>query len=515
VGIETGAVEVKFSRPMLQEVPPTLSFHDSRRGSQEAHGLMGGSHAADVIANGDAWVPSGSQLDQYDGTKWTSHVAPEGFPSRGYLSLTRVTDDGRCVWTADTWGVVARLCGSEWTVYNDIWPQELLEAIPMNVVTSIIEDEVGGIWVNSYAALAHYDGAGWHVIVSLAEGGGINGGVSAEDEGGRMWALTGGALYLLDGGVWTAVPEILGVPTANAAALFRDRSSRLWLAPGSGSGAPTRPVLVYADGEWRGYSAEEIGLSSGGIWGFSDGPHGTVIARGTDSGWFSFAEGRWLPAAYAFSPVASMGGPGWFEFDMAGNAWWLDGADIRVLWGGLDYSAETGADWLSPTTYRATFDVTPAIPRGTYVLSVEGGVGTDGILAAPAPPVTFTIDYAGGVTDSTAPPRPSVRAYGDGSLSTIDVQWSATDPDSSIDEFRYALGTTPGGRDVVDWTYLPGSASSARLTGLLLTRGQAYYATVAARNDSGLWSANGVSNAVIGGEVTPEVRLVTIPLVQR
>ena len=187
---------------------------------------------------------------------------------------------------------------------------------------------------------------------------------------------------------------------------------------------------------------------------------------------------------------------------MAGNARWLDGADIRVLWGGLDYSAETGAEWLSPTTYRATFDVTPAIPKGTYVLSVEGGVGTDGLLAAPAPPVTFTIDYAGGVTDSTAPPRPSVRAYGDGTLSTIDIEWTATDPDSSIDEFRYALGTTPGGRDIVEWTYLPGSASSTRLTGLLLARGQTYYATVAARNASGLWSASGISNAVIGGEVT-------------
>lgn len=46
--------------------------------------------------------------------------------------------------------------------------------------------------------------------------------------------------------------------------------------------------------------------------------------------------------------------------------------------------------------------------------------------------------------------------------------------------------------------YLAGASVSR--SDLNLVQGQSYYVTVQARNTSGLWSVNGVSNRVIGGE---------------
>jgi hypothetical protein len=73
-----------------------------------------------------------------------------------------------------------------------------------------------------------------------------------------------------------------------------------------------------------------------------------------------------------------------------------------------------------------------------------------------------------------------------------------------VNQYRYAIGTSPGVRNVVGWTYLAG-ASFVR-NDLNLLQGQPYYVSVQAHNTSGLWSANGVSNAVNGGEApTPGV----------
>ncbi len=77
-------------------------------------------------------------------------------------------------------------------------------------------------------------------------------------------------------------------------------------------------------------------------------------------------------------------------------------------------------------------------------------------------------------------------ANGDGSLSMISANWNSTDPDSIISMYRYAIGTSPGSRDIVNWTYSP--ETSVVRTGLILTQGQKYYVTAQARNEAGLWS---------------------------
>jgi hypothetical protein len=99
------------------------------------------------------------------------------------------------------------------------------------------------------------------------------------------------------------------------------------------------------------------------------------------------------------------------------------------------------------------------------------------------------------VLQDTTPPK--VEMVNDYSSVTCDntklsAYWWANDPYpySSIEEYRYAVGTSPtdpGSGYFKDWTST-GYYSSAELTGLNLTVGQTYYFYVKALNGAGLWS---------------------------
>ena len=138
---------------------------------------------------------------------------------------------------------------------------------------------------------------------------------------------------------------------------------------------------------------------------------------------------------------------------------------------------------LKPT---ASFDINSLIPRDTYSISVTSAPDMDGIQIAPNSAYTFTVDYAGAIGDTTPPLPPLVKACGAASPDTISASWSAHDPDSTITLYRYAIGASPGGTDVVNWTNTSGT--SFLRSGLSLTPGQTYYVSVKARNEGGLWS---------------------------
>ncbi len=102
-----------------------------------------------------------------------------------------------------------------------------------------------------------------------------------------------------------------------------------------------------------------------------------------------------------------------------------------------------------------------------------------------------------------------MTALSDGTLTKLTLRWVTSDTESGVTNYRYAVGTIPGGTDVVNWTTI--AAPSARSeaseftlvrSGLNLVRGQTYYVSAQARNAGGLWSEAGVSNPVTGGAVT-------------
>ena len=161
------------------------------------------------------------------------------------------------------------------------------------------------------------------------------------------------------------------------------------------------------------------------------------------------------------------------------------------------YAVPGNGSWLDDHTWSATYDITSLVARGTHTLNVSGAKDTAGMEIAADTRFSFVVDYAGSITDKTPPTQPLVAAGGNSSLTSLSASWSSSDPQSPITKYRYAIGTTPGGRDVVDWTYT--TATSMKRTGLNLTAGVTYYVSAGARNQGGLWSATGVSTGVTNG----------------
>jgi len=106
------------------------------------------------------------------------------------------------------------------------------------------------------------------------------------------------------------------------------------------------------------------------------------------------------------------------------------------------------------------------------------------------------ITSSDGQTVDSSPPT-SVAPVNDGSGADIDyssstdelsANWSAaTDLHSGLARYLFAIGATPGGTDIVDWTDNALSASMTQ-TGLSLSSGQTYYVSVRAENGVGLFS---------------------------
>jgi subtilisin family serine protease len=171
------------------------------------------------------------------------------------------------------------------------------------------------------------------------------------------------------------------------------------------------------------------------------------------------------------------------------------------------YPFETAAfydtRWPSLNQYRTALDITSLFPRSAYPLTASGARGTDGIEIASYSGVTFTVDYAGYIADTTPPPAPIVTAQVTGAT-TISASWSAADPESAISSYRYAIGATPGGKDVVNWTSI--AVTSVVRSGLNLLDGQTYYLSAQARNEGGLWSESGTSGVVAIGAPAVAIR---------
>jgi hypothetical protein len=169
---------------------------------------------------------------------------------------------------------------------------------------------------------------------------------------------------------------------------------------------------------------------------------------------------------------------------------------VAVYWILPIYTADSGA-WLDASTYRTTLEVTSLIRRDDYLTAVSGAVGKDGIEIALVSGYPFTVDYAGAVSDSTPPPAPTVNLCAGETLGSLSAAWSASDPQSAITLYSYAIGSSPGGAEVVNWTDT--TASSMARTDLNLIAGQTYYIAVKARNAGGLWCEAAIPPGVLAG----------------
>lgn len=80
------------------------------------------------------------------------------------------------------------------------------------------------------------------------------------------------------------------------------------------------------------------------------------------------------------------------------------------------------------------------------------------------------------------------------SLSSLRARWWSRDLETGIFRYDVAIGTTPGGTDVMNWTNV-GIRSEATFN-VSLAHGKTYYVAVRAVNGAGLTSAIGVSDGI-------------------
>jgi hypothetical protein len=128
--------------------------------------------------------------------------------------------------------------------------------------------------------------------------------------------------------------------------------------------------------------------------------------------------------------------------------------------------------------------------------------------------LTSTPSNSDGITvtipSDTTPPVPGYVYDGTGadidfqnSLDTLSANWGGfSDPESGISGYTYAIGTTPGGTDIVSWTAT--GATSVTVGSQTLTLNQRYYVTVRAYNGVGLYSeltSDGVTVVNIGDRI--------------
>lgn len=132
------------------------------------------------------------------------------------------------------------------------------------------------------------------------------------------------------------------------------------------------------------------------------------------------------------------------------------------------------------------------------------GQAADSVSFAFVPSTSFTYsrptgEWYASVSNITlylvpVPPAPVVTDEGVYTTSSTSLHASWSGSGSDIVEYRYAVGSTSGGTDVVPWTSA-GTNTQADIR-CQLTAGGVYFISVKALNSEGVWSAAGVSDGI-------------------
>lgn len=483
LGIETGIFDVRFSRPMNKE--PNLTFWTTRRDTWQrfnaSNSALTDDNVRDILIdkNGDKWFSTWDGLSVWR----TDGGWQKVFPNGAIYALTPGVN-GDTVWVA-TNGMGTYVFSLNGT---------LLQHYPTpHQVMDVHIDSQGNAWIASWGQglyLLHANGT-WQQYTSGNSGLATDSTYTVvRDREGSVWCGFGdhseaGASRLRPNGTWeTYTKWNSGLASNTVRTIAIDEAGDIWFGTSSGLSR------LRTDGTWSTYAANgghAVTFINDEVWVgeyrsvaiLRDGM--IVRIQGVDPGVAG------LPYDTVHDIVPDTEGNIWFATCCSNTP--TGGA--AVLWRGNDYKIDDGA-WVADNIWRANYNMTTLIPRETYTLSVHSAIDIDGIEIAPDTRSTFTVDYAGQITDKTPPPPPSVAARGvQSDPSHVSASWFASDPESSIINYRYAIGSSPGRADIINWTTT--NNTSVTLNGLGFTESHAYCFSVQAQNVGGLWSTSGYS----------------------
>ncbi len=511
VGQQRGVLTVDFSRPMITTTLPTATFYDARRGSTEKmFDYAVQSMTEDVI--GRLWFAGGTAkpgVQMFDGQKWTS---TQGIT--GTIVAIHGASNGD-VWFAHRLPyalenpMLSRLQGTTWITYTS----KVNASFTLRFVATIAEDTNGNIWFGeSGGGAVRFDGSTWRRYAA-ADGLGNQDVSQIESDGqGRLWFRFGTygntpvSLSMFNGISWNTYGSSDGFPSSvSLGPIYADSHDRVWVGINEIFSTNDKVVAMYDGSGWTFFGTENTGgLLSGSVRAFLETSSGVLWLQGSKNV-VSYQDGVW-------SSVADMPDSGTFLLLDAQDNLWYNQVGLHVRWVGANH-AFTDGQWLSPAQLQVTYDFDARIPQGDYRVELASAVGGDNTPAYGTSGDTFSVQFAGSVS-TLLPLPPTISAETDGNLSNLNASWQAQD--SNIDLFRYAIGTFPGARDTVGWTYLAGT--SVARNDLQLQSGRAYYVTVQARNSNNLWSKNSVSQSITAGTVTnptPTLTSIYLPAIQR
>ncbi len=496
LGIQTGTFQVQFSKPMDTNYAPSMEFYSTKKGTWSQYntsnsGLPNGSvYRIAFDTNGTKWFATANGAASFDGANWhVYNTSNSGLPSN---FVFRIAIDNEGTKWFGTGSGVASFDGTNWHVYNIS-----NSGLPSNFIYAITVDNEGTKWFGtSDSGAASFDGTNWHVYNTSNSGLPGNAISSiAIDNDGKKWFGTGNGVASFDGTNWHVYnTSNSGLLNNQIDTIAIDSHGTKWLGAGNGA-------VSFDGANWQVYNISNSGLPNNQI-------HSIAIDNDGVK-WFGTSA----------NSVASFDGTNWHIYNSSNstlpnmyivgigiekdNTKWFGtfGSGIAVLQGAEKYPIANNEQWLSSTTYHATYDITSAIPRDTYRIIVSDGFNPNGMRIALNSNSTFVVDYAGAISDTTPPLQPNVSASGEGGLTSLSASWNSSDPQSAITQYRYAIGTTSGARDMVGWTYT--NNTSMTHNGLILTPGITYYVSAGARNEGGLWSESGISNGVVAGAVPP------------
>lgn len=219
--------------------------------------------------------------------------------------------------------------------------------------------------------------------------------------------------------------------------------------------------------------------------------NGEDVANGTlDLGPYIFAE---TPPTNPTSAVETHGVvSGMWQSAVSAPSFTWTGATATA---GIDgYYVYLGTDEIGESTEYVTSAAytSPELTTGTYYLRLRTKDTAGNVADEWA--TLFSFRY-----DSSAPETPTVEDDGQysGSRTKLHAAWMSVDPESDIEEYQYAVGTSPGATDVVDWTSA-GTAMHATISipDPGMQDGVSYYVSVKAKNAAGLWSEAGTSDGI-------------------
>ena len=513
LGIQTGIFDVQFSKPMDNNNSPDIVFYNNIKGTWSHYDTTNSGlpnnfvNAIAIEANGTKWFGTKLGVASFDGINWTVHYNPPsaGLPVNDFNSIS--IEPNGTKWFGSLYGGVTSFDGTNWITYMP--SAETYVGGPQAIAT----DAEGTKWIGTSAGrVASFDGTTWTEYNSS------NSGLPSNTESVHALAIEGNGTKWFgtenyyagysgstsfDGINWTAYNSLNSALHDKVYKIAVDGNDTKWFGIWQNEGG----VISFDGFRWQVYEYRNSGIQCCNV---------TALAiDANNTKWFG------TESATITSGVSSFDGTHWTVYNSSnsglmnnrvfaigiesnGTKWFgTYGGGVSVLHGADEYHIIDNQQWPSSSMYHATYDITSAIPKAIYRVKVSDAFDLDGMRVAPYSNTTFNVDYAGFISDTTPPVQPTVTASGDGTLTTISASWSSSDAESPITQYRYGIGTTPGGRDVVAWTYVSSVTTSMIRTGLNLTSGQPYYVTVGARNEGGLWSEDGVGNGVIAGVVPP------------